>query len=364
MSAGSLAHFPTMQNICYDSQAFTIFRRGGIAKHFACLATSVETRGWWPRLTFPLCSNEHYFEFGGASLAAMPQFRGSRSVCGLINRRFERRPRDTRVWHSTYYDRKYLEIYGCDGLIVTVHDMIPELFPGDWPSPHLDKAEYVKNATRIIAVSEQTRDDLCRLYGVPRSQVDVVYHGIGSGGRVEEMALPQEFILYIGQRSGYKNFSELISAWPSLRKLYPDLILLCIGQNGFSASEKLEMAELGISGIIMASASDAQVRYAMQRARAFVFPSLYEGFGLPLLEAMQQRCPIALSNASCFPEIAKESGCYFDPSSPDSIAEAVGRLLRDNELRTSSVRIGELIVEQFSVERMLKQTCDVYSAVL
>lgn len=346
----------------YDPQMFSFFTRSGVAKYFAQLSCLMPNYGWQTYFPFRFSINEHYFELGGRQLRRIPPFKGARRVCRLLNNRSVVDRDQFAVWHSTFYDSELLDIYGDTGLVVTVHDMIPELLPQYFPNnPHAGKEEYVRRARRIIAISNHTREDVCRLYGVDPSRVDVVYHGIDpSTCYTSPMILPDNYILFIGARDGYKNFDRLLEAYAGLVVRHPDLKLVCIGVRDFSATEISRIRSLGLSGVVHANADDAHMRYALRKARVFVYPSLYEGFGMPIIEAMVQRCPMALADASCFPEIARDAAIYFDPENVDSIRDSLDTLLSDVVCRNVLVERGVALMGEYSISLMLQRTAEVY----
>jgi len=352
--------------VCFDHQIFSGQERGGIAKYFAQLACLLPTQGCEVVLPFAFTTNRHYFEFGGKALIGVPHFRGNFRVCNLLNRyrRIGRSRFD--VWHATYYDGSVIDRFGADRLVSTLHDMTPELMPGEFQvNPHLDKERYARLSKRLIAVSQWTRDDACRLYGIDPAKIDVIHHGIDLADRTTaEIDLPDRFILFVGSRLGYKNFDRLLLAFARLAARHPDLKLLCVGAQPFSAAEIARIAELKLGGVLAMRASDAQLRHVMSRAAALVYPSLYEGFGLPLLEAMAQGCCMAVADASCFPEIAQDAAAYFDPLDPAAMADTIDRMLNDLALRKRLIGRGTARVKDFSLTSMLANTAKTYRAAM
>ena len=139
--------------------------------------------------------------------------------------------------------------------------------------------------------------------------------------------IPSNFLLFIGDRAPYKNFNRLIRAFSILSKEDKELNLVCTGMP-FSKSEKEFIDQLGVTDkITQVKATDKLLCELYSRAKLFIFPSLYEGFGIPILEAYACHCPVALSNASCFPEIAGDAGIYFDPYSEKSIIESIREVI-------------------------------------
>ncbi len=181
------------------------------------------------------------------------------------------------------------------------------------------------------------KKDLVEILKTPASKVDVVYHG----GSIEttvagakKFSLPEKFILYIGHRSQYKNFQVFLESILPLLAKDKDLYLVCAGGNKFLKSESAMIRENGLMNrVVQTSISDAELPMFYRNAVLFAFPSLYEGFGIPLLEAFACECPVVCSNTGSLPEIAQDGAVYFDPSDGASIAQAIGRVINDSDLR-------------------------------
>ncbi|MBK9579667.1 MAG: glycosyltransferase family 4 protein [Fibrobacterota bacterium] len=270
------------------------------------------------------------------------------------------------VFHPTYYggwsDLSQLE---CP-VVVTVHDMIhellPEFVPDDGTSDQKRKA--VMAAKLIIAISESTKVDLVRLWGVSPDKVTVVHHGSNFKERstldLTLDGLPAKFILFVGERRGYKNFWIFARAISDLMESDPDLNLVVVGRP-FDSAEQIELRALCYHPrILHFQPSDAQLAGVYGKATCFVFPSLYEGFGFPILEAMSNGCPVAMSSTSSFPEVGGEAAIYFDPTNSLEIQGAVQRLLVDEDLRLRLIQLGLERVKLFTWEKAVKETVAVY----
>lgn len=352
--------------VLYDKQIFTSHARGGIAKYFAQLACFMPSVGWTTVFPFQYSINKHYFEYGGKDLVRIPSGKLGKTACNVINRLVTKRDQEYDIWHSTYYDTSLLNAYESRNMVSTIHDMIPEIFTKQYDSRDwIGKRKYAENSARIISVSHNTKKDICRIYGISEENVAVVHHGIDiDDHREEELRVPDKYLLFVGSRHKYKNFGKLLEAYNIFRKKCKDVSLLCIGVWGFSTEERKRIQELDLRDIYFSRATDLQIRYAMRRAEAFVFPSLYEGFGIPIIEAMQQGCASVVSNASCFPEIARDAGVYFDPMDAESIADALCRVIMDRHFRSERIEIGSVLIKEYDFRKMLRETSDVYKSIL
>jgi len=173
----------------------------------------------------------------------------------------------------------------------------------------------------------------------------------------------QGYILFTGQRNGYKNFGKFAEAIAPLLIRY-DLRLICTGQ-AFTKEEEAFLFKHKIGDRVTSKfVSDSELRDIYAKAILFAFPSLYEGFGIPILEAFSSGCPVVLSNASCFPEIAEDAAVYFDPNSIEDMREAIGRVLQDSSLQSTLAKKGHDRLASFSWEKTTRNTAQVYSSLL
>ncbi len=266
-----------------------------------------------------------------------PRLRVLRHVLPFLNSDFGLRSRtrtnSTAIVHHTYYS--FSSPNGAACLIATAHDVMPELF---WNRSHprvkgllLAKRRTLDAANRVIAVSEHTKRDIVNFYDLDPEVVDVIPHGnrmVSStlddvrGTSVVQRSKP--YLLYVGARGGYKNWVTLVRAFAESRFLRREFEILCFGGGVFSRTEQELLATLGVSDSVSVTAGDdTALAAAYHGATAFVYPSCYEGFGLPPLEAMGCGCPVITSDAASIPEVVGGAGVYFDATDVDSIRSAI-----------------------------------------
>lgn len=351
--------------ILYDNQVFTFQKFGGISRYFVELMRNLEAP-FYPAIPITFTDNVYLSDAYGLRL----NFRGKTRLYSTIDRLTSnlclRGKYD--VFHPTYYNSYFL----CklkSPYVVTVYDMIHEKFC-DLFSPNDKTTQYKKvvinRADRIIAISQNTKKDIIDIYGLPEERIDVVHLGHSVDVTVSSSVegLPENYILFVGQRWGYKNFTRFVNAFAEVNKLYPEVELVCTGSN-FTAEEVVLFQKLGIERKVKRFfVNESQLTYLYQHALCFVYPSLYEGFGIPILEAFAADCPLALSNTSCFPEIAREGGAYFNPYEENSIFEILKKIISEKAYRENLVRQGREVLSQYSWSKMAKETGLVYEKVL
>lgn len=275
---------------------------------------------------------------------------------------------DFDIFHPTFFDDYFLPFLGKKPFVITVHDMIPEIFSMDH-SQAKQKLAVIPKAAHIIAVSGQTKKDLVRIMNVPEEKVSVVYHGADEEPYIPSSTAPfaEEYILYVGTRYEYKNFTAFCKSCVGILKRHPQLKIVCTGVP-FSPEEIQLFESLGIKDrMLHRFVQTRQELFDLYHyAITFVYPSKYEGFGIPILEAYKADCPVMLNRASCFPEIAGDAAVFFDLNSEKSDFEEQFETL----YRLTGDERGELIQRQrermklYSWSKSAAQLADVYKDVL
>lgn len=267
------------------------------------------------------------------------------------------------IAHHTYY-WPLPDSLSVHARVTTIHDMIDETIV---PNPRKSslKRRSVQQADHVICVSEHTRKALLECYDIAPEKVSVVHLGKPAPPPLPP-ATPDEritpYILYIGERGGYKNFGCLAQAFASSVRLSRDFQLVCFGGKPFSSDEIKSFAALGLaSNQVQHCSGDDDMLIALYRdASLFVYPSLYEGFGLPPLEAMSMGTAVACSDATSIPEVVGKAGEYFDPTRMDSIMHAMESVLYAATRRQELIALGHERSAHFSWDRCARETLDIY----
>lgn len=275
---------------------------------------------------------------------------------------------DFDIFHPTFFDDYFLPFLGKKPFVITVHDMIPEIFSIDKHQVE-QKLAIIPKATHIIAVSERTKQDLVRIMHVPEEKVSVIYHGSDEEPYTPSTTAPiaEEYILFVGTRYEYKNFKAFCKSCVGILKRHPQLKIVCTGVP-FSPEEIQFFESLGIKDRMVHKfvQTSQELLDLYHYAFTFVYPSKYEGFGIPILEAYKADCPVMLNRASCFPEIAGDAAVFFDLNSEKSDFEEQFETL----YRLTGDERGELIQRQrermklYSWSKSAAQLADVYKDVL
>ena len=277
------------------------------------------------------------------------------------------------IFHPTYYDPYFLPLLDDRPFVLTVHDMTYEIFPEHFPldDPTREwKRRLAGKAAAIIANSESTKRDLLRFVNVDESKVAVIHLGcsLNADSGTETMNVPWRqwhYLLFVGNRSAYKNFFFMLQALEPVLAQHPDMRVVCVGGGEFLEPEKRFFQSLGLQGRMHhLQVEDDQLASVYRNAVAFIFPSQYEGFGLPILEAFACDCPVLASRSSSLPEVAGQAALYFDPKDASSISGAVAMVIDDEALREELRKKGRDRRQAFSWELTALKTKEVYERVL
>lgn len=359
--------------ILYDFQIFQDQKYGGISRYF-CEIISRLPKEITPILS-TLYSENHYLQALQPSISnknliteekffSSFNFKGKWRLYALLKNYFPLvcneytkvnkdysiqllQKQDFDIFHPTYYNPYFLEYIGKKPFVLTVHDMIHEKFPHFFSSK--DKtAEWkqllLPKAHSIIAVSETTKQDILDLYAIPESKISVIYHGSSLEKSNAIIDLPLQYVLFVGSREGYKNFNFFIQAVAPILK-ERNISLVCVG-SPFNNQEQLLLRELEIESVCRSiQAKDDEMFTVYSKALCFVFPSLYEGFGIPILEAFEAECPVLLSDIAVFREIAGDAALYFNPNNSLELQNKIVTLINNSELR-NTLRESALIKNQ------------------
>jgi glycosyltransferase involved in cell wall biosynthesis len=272
------------------------------------------------------------------------------------------------IYHPTLY--RALPWVRRRRVVVTHHDCIHERFPGLFPNAASiveSKRKLFAKADAIICVSESSRKDLLHFYDLAEMKTHVVYHGfsplplpVDDG---PELAEP--YLLYVGSRTGYKNFGLLLEAF-SRSGLAGNYRLLAVGGGPFTPAEqeKITSLKLGNSVSVVPKADDRTLARAYRDAALFVYPSLYEGFGFPPLEAMSLRCPVLVNQTSSLPEVCGNAAFYFETADPGEFSRRLTSILTDSGARSAKREMGAEQVRLYDWQRCARRTLEIYNAVL
>lgn len=300
--------------------------------------------------------------------------------------RGEKLPKNIDLIHYPYFDPFFLTLPFVNTVktVITVHDLIPLLFPKHFPAGIRGNLKWqiqkllLKKASFVITDSFASKNDIVRILNIDSAKVSVVYlaaakefRKIHSFSARKKYNLPKEFVLYVGDVTWNKNLPRLIRA---VKKIHVPLVMAgkAIGQNNFDRKNPWNHNLLEVCSLIENNSNFIRLGfvpledlvYLYNEATVFAMPSLYEGFGLPVLEAMSCGCPVVTARTGSLPEIAGDAVFYVDPQDEKSIALGIEKVLKDKNLQLNLSAWGIKQAEKFSIEKTIKNTVFVYEKVV
>ena len=369
--------------VMYDPQIFCHQRFGGISRYVCNIALEMQRMaGVTPQIIAPFHFNE-YLDQLPRSLVRGRRVRWLEGLTALayglsvLPGKVAARNFKPDVLHNTYYF-PVKPPSGARG-ILTVYDMIHEKYPKYFAaSPFITriKAASVAAADHVICISESTRRDLLATYDIPEERVSVTHLGFDPLGsllsgepssdfKVRVLGADAPYLLYVGSRVNYKNFKGLLDGYAASASLRKNFFLLCFGGGDFTGAERAAISKAGIEGRVrFLGGGDAVLAACYAHASLFVCPSFYEGFGIPVLEAMSLDCPVACSNSSSLPEVVGDAAKLFDPADRDSIRGALESVLDSPSAATALKERGRIRSQLFSWRSCAENTMDIYRQVL
>jgi glycosyltransferase involved in cell wall biosynthesis len=367
----------------FDPQIFCHQRFGGISRYVCNLALQMQRMaGVRPLIVAPFHFNE-YLDDLPTSLVRGRRVRWLEGLTALayglsvVPGKVAARSFQPDILHNTYYFpiKPPSNARG----ILTVYDMIHEKYPEYFAaSPFITriKAASVATADHVICISQSTRRDLLARYDIPEERVSVTHLGFDPlksllGGessrdfKLRVLGADAPYLLYVGSRVRYKNFHGLLGAYAASALLRRNCFLLCFGGGDFTAAERNAISKGGVEGRVRyLGGSDPVLAACYANASLFVCPSLYEGFGIPVLEAMSLDCPVACSNLSSLPEVVGDAARLFDPFDLDSIRSALESVFDSPSEATKLKERGRIRGQLFSWRSCAENTISIYRRVL
>jgi glycosyltransferase involved in cell wall biosynthesis len=284
------------------------------------------------------------------------------------------------LYHATHY---VLPAVVAPRVVVTIHDIIHLLYPEFLPNPlaFLYAQRMIRRSLvrgdRIIAVSNNTKTDLMQYFDVAGDKIEVVYNGVEDVFRerlpdeeverwLRQLGITRPYLLFVGNPKPHKNLDTVVQAYARARRLASfEAPLVCVGNrsgNEFKLRQRAEMLGLVDQVRLLGHVAQEALPAVYQGATLFIYPTLYEGFGLPVIEAMASGVPVITSNNSALREIAEGFAHLVDPLDINGIAKAIAQCMSDPAHRASLAKLGLRRADDFRWEETARRTLEVYGA--
>lgn len=356
--------------VVFDEQIFLLQDFGGISRYFIELIKAFQANpnlGVDVHLSSRLVRSTLAFE--ELSTFQLQKIGLPRALftllLGTVQRRIRRANLDADVVHTTFYVPGYLGRFHRAPIVSTIHDMIPEIVtkPKRLISPHMMKKSFVSSSDAVLSVSENTLADARRLLtNVPEAFVS--HLGVGpefSKAIPKHASLPDKYFLYVGARQNYKDAETAIKAFASAIGTKDKVNLVFVGGGKFSKTEEKLVSELGIDNLVkQTNLSNAILPSAYANSLALLFTSHYEGFGLPLVEAMASALPVLVADTPVAREIVQNAGNYFRAGDTQSLAKLIREVLSNPSSFQESSALGLRLAESYTWLACAQKTAEAY----
>jgi glycosyltransferase involved in cell wall biosynthesis len=359
--------------VMYDEQIFLLQEYGGISRYFTELIKTFQTHpelGVEPVVSSHAVRNQYLLQ--ETNFYKLRQVKSQfGALFHLVTQMlFNRKPpKNVDLVHQTFYLPGFFSRFKGLPKAVTLFDMIPENSASNkklW-NPHFAKRYVLPKADLVFSISESSTKDMLSEYRI-NMNVTTTYLGVGSEyapnlPRLEW--LPEGFFLFVGNREGYKDCELAIRAFAKAKNHSPGIVLLLVGGGNLTAGEKVLMAELGIeNSVIQKSVSAEELPNVYSNARGLIYPSRYEGFGLPLVEAMASRIAVLASDTPINAEIAGESATYFPVGDEDLLSQLMVQLISKPQAFQDKINLGESRSMEFTWKKCAELTAAEYQRII
>lgn len=359
--------------IAFDHQIFQAQKYGGVSRYIVNLAKNLESESNEVKIIAPLHQNIYLREANYAKNIYLKKILPkTERLLSYINNNIVKSSLNKwkpDIIHQTYYPNKNTNFNFNPVIVSTIHDMIHEKFPQYFPAINrtiINKKKSIENSNHLICVSESTKNDLIEFYNIPEYKISVIYHGFEFNAANyqsnDNFKKNRPYLLYVGNRDGYKNFDFFIKSISFSRKIITDFNIIAFGGGKFNESELVTFKKLGfkLDQLIQVTGDDIILNNLYQNATAFIYPSLYEGFGIPPLEAMANNCPVICSNTSSVPEVVGNAGKYFHPTITEQIIDSIEKVVYSESNRQTLINLGKERLKLFSWKQCAINTDKVY----
>lgn len=359
--------------IAFDHSIFNIQSFGGVSRYYARLAKHLHSATDQVKIFAPLHINHYLDEIPDELIYGKRVKRYPKLLKKMARQtNFHLAQHAISKWkpdilHETFFTETPIKA-GKAAVVVTIYDMITELMPEQFHNAELSslrKKQAVERADHVICISNQTRDDLCKIFGTPMEKISVIYPGVDRfpSPSKSDLGIHKPFFLFVGNRSGYKNFEALLHTVATSRHIINNFSIVAFGGGEFSVQEKHKINELGLKpeNVLHRKGSDELLANYYVNAHAFIYPSKYEGFGFPPLEAMAMGCPVICSNTSCIPEIVGNSALTFNPYKIEELASAMETMIFKGQDRLEFKTKGFERQKKFTWEKTASEMKFIYN---
>tara|TARA_A100001388_G_C28756008_1_gene494986 strand:- start:753 stop:1820 length:1068 start_codon:yes stop_codon:yes gene_type:complete len=353
--------------IIYDNQIFFNQNFGGPSRYFVELVKELNKTNFNSLIVSPFHQNI-YLKTVSSEYKKVITTRFKKNFLInklndiLSNRLFKSTKHD--LYHLTYFDKCY---QSDKPKIITVYDLIHEKFNKDFDLNDFPKKKIFKDINHFLCISENTKKDLIEYYNIQEEKISVTHLAsfIDQNQNVT-FKMEHPFFLFVGSRKRYKNFKLLIKSFSKLPEIMKNFEIICFGGGEFLKEEIDHIREMNVdpNKVRNIQGSDEILVSLYKQSVALIYTSNYEGFGLPILEAMSCGCPVISSDSSCLPEVYGDAALSFENNSVENLSHCINKISTDISLRKLIIKKGFQRSKKFSWKKCADKTASVYKTLI
>ena len=353
--------------IIYDHQIFTSQNHGGPSRYFVELIKELIIIKNEPIIVSPLHNNINLEKISNKYKKEFQSKINKNYLTQLYNNlvsKYYFNKLDYDLYHLTYYNDC---ISTKKPKVITVYDLIHENYMDEFDLKYLPKKKILKEIDHFICISNNTKNDLIKYYNIDEKKISVTYlASFIKTTKNEETKFSKPFFLYVGSRKRYKNFRLLLQSYSHLKDIKKNFDIICFGGGSFLKEEIDYMDELSIDAknVHQISGTDETLISLYRNSEALIYPSQYEGFGLPILEAMSCGCPVLSSNSSSLPEVYGDAALTFENNSVENLINCIKKIVSDKTYKNLLINKGYKRVKEFSWKKCAEETSNVYESLI
>tara|TARA_X000000950_G_scaffold29994_1_gene32448 strand:+ start:3033 stop:4103 length:1071 start_codon:yes stop_codon:yes gene_type:complete len=355
-------------NIIYDHQIFSNQKFGGPSRYFVEIIKELIKLNNKPIIISPVDQNVYLNEISSIyKKKFLINFNKKNFISRFLNDTLSKyyfQKINYDLYHLTYYDKYFSSK---KPKIITVYDLIHEKYNIEYNFQKLPKKRILDSVDHFICISHNTKKDLIDFYNIDEKKISVTHLANSLKPQpIEKNVYQKPFFLYIGSRKRYKNFKTLLKAYSSLNLIKKNYDIICFG-GGELIKEELDTMkkyDIDLNSVHHFSGSDKLLINLYSNAEALIYASKYEGFGIPILEAMSCGCPVISSNTSSLPEVYGNSALTFSPESYEELMECLNKITSDENLKKKMIIDGYKREKNFSWKKCALETNNIYKKLI
>ena len=355
-------------NIFYDHQIFSNQSYGGPSRYFVELIKELILLNNTPTIIAPINQNiflnDIHSQFKKEFYIKIKKKNFITQFYNNLFSDFYFKNHNHDLYHLTYFDSCFKSK---KPKVATVYDLIHEKFMNEFKLSTLPKKKIFERIDYFICISENTKKDLIKYYNINPKNISVTHLANSLKLKdIKKFKLPKPFFLYVGSRKRYKNFNLLLRSYSSNKQIKQNFNIVCFGGGKLITDEIKNIKDLGIdlNSIYQVDGSDDFLSSLYLGAEALIYPSKYEGFGLPILEAMSLGCPVISSNSSSLPEVYGDAAITFSPNSSEELSNCIDKITSNIDLKKNLIEKGHEREKVFSWKKCAIETNEIYKKLI